>query len=126
MKNKLTKTKFKSALCAARNLITSRLFGSVIVILVSLGLMSGNAWAGTPALEGTVKDASGRQIRGADVRIEAKNFSKIVKTDANGHYISNGLAVGTYKSLSLSMDQSKHRFSMPGRSWANPLNSTSI
>src|SRR6266702_2091883 len=52
---------------------------------------------GTPALEGVVKDATGRVIKGADVRIEAKNFSKIVKTDANGHYLSDGLLVGTYK-----------------------------
>ncbi len=59
--------------------------------------MSGNAWAGTPALEGIVKDTTGRPIKGGDVRIEAKNFSKIVKTDANGHYISDGLAVSTYK-----------------------------
>jgi hypothetical protein len=97
MRNKLTETKFKHTLCAARNLITSRLFGSVLVILVSLVLLSGNAWAGTPALEGIVKDATGRPIKGGDVRIEAKNFSKIVKTDATGHYISDGLAVGTYK-----------------------------
>ena len=94
MKNKLTETKLKPTLCAARNLITSRLLGPV---LISLVLMSGNAWAGTPVLEGFVKDATGRPIRGGDVRIEAKNFSKIVKTDANGHYISNGLAASTYK-----------------------------
>jgi len=94
MKNKLTETKFKSALGVARRSITSRLFGPV---LISLILLSGNAWAGTPALEGIVKDATGRPIKGADVRIEAKNFSKIAKTDASGHYISSGLAVGTYK-----------------------------
>jgi len=52
---------------------------------------------GTSALEGVVKDPTGRPIKGADVRIEAKNFSKIAKTDASGHYISSGLAVGTYK-----------------------------
>ena len=47
-----------------------------------------------------MKDPGGRPIKGADVRIEAKNgtnFSKIVKTDSNGHYISDALAVGTYK-----------------------------
>src|SRR6266516_3824675 len=97
MKKKQADTIFKPTLCAARNLITLRLFGSVLVILVSLVLLSGNAWAGTPALEGIVKDATGRPIKGGDVRIEAKNFSKIVKTDANGHYTSDGLAVGTYK-----------------------------
>jgi len=59
--------------------------------------MGGNAWAGTPSLEGIVKDATGRPIKGGDVRIEATNFSKIVKTDASGHYISDGLVVGTYK-----------------------------
>jgi hypothetical protein len=97
MKNKEAETKFKPTLCAARNLITSRLFESVLVILVSLILLSGNARAGTPAFEGIAKDATGRPIRGGDVRIEAKNFSKIVKTDGNGHYISDGLVVGTYR-----------------------------
>jgi hypothetical protein len=52
---------------------------------------------GTSALEGVVKDPTGRPIKGADVQIEAKNFSKIAKTDASGHYISSGLVVGTYK-----------------------------
>jgi hypothetical protein len=52
---------------------------------------------GTSALEGVVKDPTGRPIKGADVRIEAKNFSKIAKTDASGHYISSGLVVGAYK-----------------------------
>src|SRR6266571_4346857 len=93
MKHKETETKFKPTL-RSRHLSASRLFGSILVSLVSL---SGNAWAGTPALEGIVKDATGRPIKGGDVRIEAKNFSKIVKTDASGHYISDGLVVGTYK-----------------------------
>jgi hypothetical protein len=94
MKNKIMETKFKPNFCVARRSITSRLFGP---LLISLVLISGNAWAGTPALEGIAKDATGRPIKGADVRIEAKNFSKIAKTDANGHYVSDGLAAGTYK-----------------------------
>ncbi len=53
--------------------------------------------AGTSALEGIVKDPTGRPVKGADVRIEAKNFSKIVKTDANGHCVADGLGVATYK-----------------------------
>jgi Carboxypeptidase regulatory-like domain len=53
--------------------------------------------ADTSALEGIVKDSTGRPIKGADVRIETKNFSEIVKTDANGHYVAHSLAVGTYK-----------------------------
>src|SRR6266705_4011063 len=118
MKNKITETKFKPTLCAARNLITSRLFGSVLVILVSLVLMGGNAWAGTPSLEGIVKDATGRPIKGGDVRIEATNFSKIVKTDASGHYISDGLVVGTYTVTLVVNGSVKAWISMPRRSWA--------
>jgi hypothetical protein len=65
--------------------------------LIGLFVLAFSAWAETPALEGVVKDPAGRPIKGADVRIEAKNFSKIVKTDASGHYISDGLAAATYK-----------------------------
>jgi len=70
---------------------------SLSISFVGLLLATFNVWAGTSALEGIVKDPTGRPIKGADVRIEAKKFAKIVKTDANGHYISDGLAVGTYK-----------------------------
>jgi hypothetical protein len=47
-----------------------------------------------------VKDPTGHPIKGADVRIEGRkgsNFSRIVKTDATGHYTSEGLVVGVYK-----------------------------
>ena len=70
---------------------------SVTLSFVGLLLVTLSACAGTAVLEGLVKDPSGRPIRGADVRIEAKNFSKIVKTDASGHYVGDGLAVGTHK-----------------------------
>jgi hypothetical protein len=56
-----------------------------------------SAFADTSVLEGLVKDPGGHPIRNADVRIEAKNFSKIVKTDASGRYVGDGLAVDTYK-----------------------------
>ena len=72
-------------------------FRSLILSFVGLFLMTFSVWAGTSSLEGIVKDPTGRPIKGADVRIEAKNFDKVVKTDANGHYISDGLAVGAYK-----------------------------
>jgi hypothetical protein len=45
-------------------------------------------------------DPTGQPVKGADVRIEATNggnFSRIVKTDATGHYTSDRLAVGIYK-----------------------------
>jgi carboxypeptidase family protein len=70
---------------------------SLILSLVGVLLVTFSVFAGTSVLEGVVKDATGRPIRGADVRIEAKNFSKILKTDANGHYVTHGLPVGTYK-----------------------------
>src|SRR5213080_5546738 len=71
---------------------------SLVLSLVGSLLVTFTGWAaGMSALEGVVKDPTGRPIKGADVRIEAKNFSKIAKTDASGHYISSGLAVGTYK-----------------------------
>ena len=65
--------------------------------LVGLLLVTSTVWAGSSVLEGFVKDAAGRPVKGADVRIEAKSFSKNVKTDANGHYVADGLLVGTYK-----------------------------
>src|SRR6059058_3923111 len=52
---------------------------------------------GTSAVEGVVKDPTGRPIKGADVRIETRSFGKVVRTDASGHYTCDGLAVGTYK-----------------------------
>ena len=70
---------------------------SLILSFVGLSLVTFTGWAGTSILEGLVKDPAGRPIKGADVRIEAKNFSKIVKTDANGHYVCDGLGVATYK-----------------------------
>jgi len=71
---------------------------SLVLSLVGSLLVTFTGWAaGASALEGIVKDPTGRPIKGADVRIEAKNSSKIVKTDANGHYVADGLVVGTYK-----------------------------
>ena len=62
---------------------------SFILSLVGVLVVTFSVFAGTSVLEGVVKDASGRPIKGADVRIEAKNFSKILKTDASGHYVTD-------------------------------------
>jgi hypothetical protein len=70
---------------------------SSILSFVGSLLATFTVWAGTSVLEGVVKDPNGRPVKGADVRIEAKNFSKVVKTDANGHYACDGLGVATYK-----------------------------
>ena len=70
---------------------------SLTLSLIGVLLVAFSVSAGTSVLEGVVKDVTGRPIKGADVRIEAKNFSKILKTDASGHYVTDGLAVRTYK-----------------------------
>ena len=58
------------------------------------------AWAGTASIQGVVKDAKGQPIKGADVRVESKDGKKLfntVKTDAKGHYTSQGLPPGVYR-----------------------------
>jgi hypothetical protein len=67
---------------------------------IGLVLCVATAWAATSVLQGTVKDPKGHPIKGADVRIETKDGSKLiktVKTDANGHYVSDGLPAGVYR-----------------------------
>jgi hypothetical protein len=73
---------------------------SLRIGFIGLVLSVATAWAGPSAIQGVVKDAKGQAIKGADVRIESKDGSKLfrtVKTDANGHYISDGLAAGVYR-----------------------------
>jgi hypothetical protein len=69
---------------------------SLVLSFAGLLFVTVTVWADT-SFEGVVKDPTERPVKGADVRIEAKQFSKIVKTDGNGHYICDGLAVGAYK-----------------------------
>src|SRR5213593_522650 len=97
MKNKQTETNSKSALCAAHHSLTSLMFGSALLGLV---LLSGSAWAAISAIEGIVKDPKGQPVKGADIRIEAKDGSKLlktVKTDASGRYASDTLPAGMYR-----------------------------
>jgi hypothetical protein len=91
MKDEQTETKLESVLGVACHSFTPRMLGS---ILVGLFLLTGNAWAGTAAIEGIVKDPKGQVMDGAVVRIEAtggSSWNKIVRTDAKGHYGYNGL-----------------------------------
>jgi hypothetical protein len=69
---------------------------SLVLSFAGSLLATVTVWAGT-SVEGVVKDPSERPVKGADVRIEAKNFSNVVKTDGNGYYICDGLAGGVYK-----------------------------
>src|SRR5262249_1250855 len=73
---------------------------SLQIGFIGLLLCIGTAWAGPSAIQGTVKDAKGQAIRGADVRIESRDGKKLfqtVKTDGSGHYISGALAAGAYR-----------------------------
>src|SRR5882762_7249280 len=59
-----------------------------------------SAWAGPASIQGIVKDAKEQPIKGADVRIESvdgKQLFKTVKTDARGHYVSQGLQLRVYR-----------------------------
>ena len=97
MKNKPTETKFKSARRGTLLLFTTRIFGSALLGLV---LTSASTWAAPSAIEGIVRDPSGKAIGGANVRIETtggSSWRKVVKTDTKGHYVYNGLDVGTYR-----------------------------
>jgi hypothetical protein len=65
--------------------------------IIGLMLCAANAWAGPASIQGIVKDAQGKPIKGADVRIESRDGKQLfntVKTDAKGHYISQGLNPG--------------------------------
>src|SRR5437667_10528540 len=67
---------------------------------IGLILLATSAWAATSAMQGVVTDAKGKPIKGADIRIETTNNGKLlktVKTDANGHYVSDGLPAGVYR-----------------------------
>jgi 5-hydroxyisourate hydrolase-like protein (transthyretin family) len=73
---------------------------SIGIAFVGIILFAASAAAANSVLEGIVKDAKGRPIQGADVRVEATNGGTLlttVKTDAKGRYIFNSLAAGTYR-----------------------------
>jgi len=63
---------------------------------VALIVCAATAWASPTAIEGTVKDPTGRPVSNADVRVEG-NVSKVVKTDAKGNYNCAGLTEGTFR-----------------------------
>jgi len=68
--------------------------------IIGLMLYAANAWAGPASIQGVVKDAKGQPIKGADVRVESRDGKQLfntVKTDAKGHYISQGLQPGVYR-----------------------------
>jgi len=59
-----------------------------------------SAWAGPSSIQGIVKDAQGKPIKSANVRIESRDGKQVlntVKTDAQGRYIAQGLQPGVYR-----------------------------
>jgi len=71
-----------------------------IIAVIALSLfvsprLHANAMA---TLYGTVKDAKGQPVQGAEVRIQGSDANKIgkVHTDSKGHYSYPGLETGTY------------------------------
>src|SRR5947207_14276234 len=73
---------------------------SLQIGLMGFFLCAANAWAGPASLQGIVKDAQGKPIKGADVRIESRDGKQLfntVKTDSQGRYISQGLQPGVYR-----------------------------
>jgi tetratricopeptide (TPR) repeat protein len=62
-------------------------------------LFTGSSWAQFTAIAGDVKGADGQQLKGAEILIERegqKGTYKGAKTDKHGHYIYNGLPIGSY------------------------------
>ena len=73
---------------------------SLQIGLMGFFLCAANAWAGPASIQGIVKDAQGKPIKNADVRIESRDGKQVfntVKTDAKGRYISQGLQPGVYR-----------------------------
>jgi tetratricopeptide (TPR) repeat protein len=63
-------------------------------------LFTGAAIAQISAIEGDVKGADGQPVKGAQILIERQDMKGVykgAKTDKKGHYIYNGLPLGTYK-----------------------------
>ena len=73
---------------------------SLQIGFVGLFLCAANAWAGPASIQGIVRDATGKPIKSADIRVESKDGKQVfntVKTDAKGRYISQGLQPGVYR-----------------------------
>src|SRR4029453_14789627 len=82
------------------NQYSSMFTKSFQVGLVGFFLCVANAWAGPASIQGIVKDAQGKPIKNADVKIESQNGKQLfntVKTDTQGRYISQGLQPGVYR-----------------------------
>lgn len=63
-----------------------RLLGSFAAVALMAFAASSNAMAQTNTVSGTVRDATGAAITGAQVQLQAGSFSATTKTDYRGHF----------------------------------------
>ena len=73
--------------------INSRIIGVLTVLFFGLA----STWASP--VEGVVKDAQNKPLRGAEIRIQTQDGKLVGKasTDGRGHYLSANLPAGIYK-----------------------------
>src|SRR5215467_13135394 len=85
-------------------------WGIVLAAFLTLLVPAVVAQVNRAVLEGTVSDASGRVIAGADVKVmaAATGLTQEQHTNSNGYYRLPGLAVGHY-SVTFSNDKFKTR-----------------
>src|SRR5215471_18840860 len=79
------------------------------LLALSFLLSTGASWAQITAIEGDVKGADGEMVKNAQILIEREDMKgtyKGAKTDKKGHYIYNGLPIGTY-TVSVMVDNQK-------------------
>jgi len=78
----------------------SNFIESIWMGFIGVLLFVASASAANSELQGIVRDANGRPIQGADIRVEATQTGKLlttVKTNATGRYSLEGLAAGDYR-----------------------------
>ena len=86
--------------CHVATLFLVMFIKSIWIGFVGVMLFIASASAASSLLQGIVKDAKGHPIRGAAIRIEARNTGTLLttaKTDVNGRYTLEGLAAGNYR-----------------------------
>jgi tetratricopeptide (TPR) repeat protein len=79
------------------------------LLALSFLLSTGASWAQITAIEGDVKGTDGQMVKNATIVIEREDMKgtyKGAKTDKKGHYIYNGLPIGTY-TVSVMVDNQK-------------------
>src|SRR5437763_13700266 len=77
----------------------------IIACCLILWVSSGLVWAGG-TLQGTVRDSRGHPFKGAEIRIQPRNSNsaQAIKSDAQGHYFSDALAIGADYRVTLIVD----------------------